>query len=779
MACRSSRRISADPRRRCHPPRSAPNVTMRRTTGGVLIHHVCGRRSCGAHRRDLGVWFAAGQVIGLLSVGVSDRLVPEGAWRLRRAKSLIKLLALSPAHRAHRWRAAELLWPDRDLDVAVRNLTQVTYIARRALDVVDDNRGRCLVLRDEMLALECRLEIDVEVFEAAAAAAAGGDDVEVCHRALDLYGGELLPEDRFEAWTGARRDSIREAYLGLLVRVAELQADDLAAIEAFERAVVEDPLHEAAHRGLMRRFVAVGRQQQALAQYQRLRRALRVELAAEPDPQTRRLYLEILGGQADPVTATPVKGLTPPAPVAARRAPALPHQLTSFVGRERELREVAAAAGRRTPAHADRRRRLRQDPPGAATSPPGCAARYAGRRLARRAGAARRPGARRAGRRWPRSASRDAPRPAAAGRAGRPPASAAAAAGAGQLRAPDRRLRALADALLRACPRRARPGDQPRAARRRRRGRPGACPRCPCPAGDATSPPMLPACDGGAAVRRARRRPRAGLRRRPPRTRPPSPQICRRLDGIPLAHRAGRRAGARAARRRRSPRASTTASGLLTGGSRHALPAPADAAGDSSTGATTCSTEPERALFRRLAVFAGGFTLEAAEAVCDGDAVRSATCWPGWSTSRCARSSRAAHEPATGCSRRSASTPWSGSATPARRAASPPRHRAVLSRAGRCGDANATGESGPPGRLEPDTTTCEQRSPPPSRTPRPPCGSPLRCPGSGRLAGTSPRARGGRRPRFEPTRSRQPCAPVPSSHWQDSTHASAAETVAS
>ena len=217
---------------------------------------------------------------------MSDRLVPEGAWRLRRAKSLIKLLALSPAHRAHRGRAAELLWPDRDLGVAVRNLTQVTYIARRALDVVDDNRGRCLVLRDEMLALECRLEIDVEVFEAAAAAAAGGDDVEVCHRALDLYGGELLPEDRFEAWTGARRDSMREAYLGLLVRVAELQADDLAAIEAFERAVVEDPLHEAAHRGLMRRFVAVGRQQQALAQYQRLRRALRAELAAEPDPQT-------------------------------------------------------------------------------------------------------------------------------------------------------------------------------------------------------------------------------------------------------------------------------------------------------------------------------------------------------------------------------------------------------------------------------------------------------------------------------------------------------------
>ena len=286
-------------------------------------------------------------LLGCFAVGVADRLVPEGAWRLRRAKSLIKLLALSPAHRAHRGRAAELLWPDRNLGVAVRNLTQVTYVARRALDVVGDNRGRSLVLRDEMLALEGPLEIDVEVFEVAAAAAAGGDDVEICYRALDLYGGELLPEDRFEAWTGARRDSVREAYLGLLVRLAELQADDLAAIEAFERAVVEDPLHEAAHRGLMRRFVAVGRQQQALAQYQRLRRTLRAELAAEPDPQTRRLYQEILGGQAAAVTANPVKGLTAPrAPTPTRHPRAIPHPLTSFIGRERELRELATTLAR-------------------------------------------------------------------------------------------------------------------------------------------------------------------------------------------------------------------------------------------------------------------------------------------------------------------------------------------------------------------------------------------------------------------------------------------------
>jgi DNA-binding SARP family transcriptional activator len=46
------------------------------------------------------------------------------------------------------------------------------------------------------------------------------------------------------------------------------------AVEALQQAVVADPLHEGAHRALMRLFVRAGRRQQALAQYKRLRDAL-------------------------------------------------------------------------------------------------------------------------------------------------------------------------------------------------------------------------------------------------------------------------------------------------------------------------------------------------------------------------------------------------------------------------------------------------------------------------------------------------------------------------
>ena len=98
-------------------------------------------------------------------------------------------------------------------------------------------------------------------------------------------------------------------------------------------------------------------------------------------------------------------------------------------------------------------------------------------------------------------------------------------------------------------------------------------------------------------------------------------EICRRLDGIPLAiELAAARVRALSVETDRGA-ALTIASACSTGGDRTALPrqqtlrALIDWSYD-------LLTEPERALFRRLAVFAGGWTLEAAEAVCAGGDAR-------------------------------------------------------------------------------------------------------------------------------------------------------------
>src|SRR4051812_3488553 len=291
------------------------------------------------------------RLFGAFEVQVGEVVVPEGAWRLRKGKSLVKLLALAPDRRIHRERATELLWPERTATAAANNFHQALYVARRALEKSGGEASAVLPLRDDMLLLypSGEVEVDVDAFEAAAARARASGAVDDYRAAVALHGGELLPEDRFEAWASGRREALNEAQLGLLLelsgRLGE-EGDAAGAIEVLEQAVVIDPLHEAAHRALMRLFATSGRRQQALAQYHRLRGALRRDLEAEPDPQTAELYRALLRGELD--VAASEQELSRPerrAPRAAARATTarhnLPIALTTFIGRRRERAEVA------------------------------------------------------------------------------------------------------------------------------------------------------------------------------------------------------------------------------------------------------------------------------------------------------------------------------------------------------------------------------------------------------------------------------------------------------
>jgi predicted ATPase/DNA-binding SARP family transcriptional activator len=283
-------------------------------------------------------------LLGGFSAAAGDKVVTEGAWRLRKSKSLVKLLALAPEHRLHRERASELLWPDRDPAAAANNLHQALFVARRALETAGLDGASAIELRDDALVL-VGAAVDVEDFEQAAGQARGSGDEALCQAAVELYGGELLPEDRYEDWCSARRESLREQCIALLLELSTLEGDagdGAAAVRWLQRALVEDPLHEDAHRRLMTLYTTSGRRQQALAQYQRLRQALRREFEDVPDAETRELYQSILSGSFSAAEGADAHGEERAARQAspARGPHNLPLRLTSFVGRERELAEV-------------------------------------------------------------------------------------------------------------------------------------------------------------------------------------------------------------------------------------------------------------------------------------------------------------------------------------------------------------------------------------------------------------------------------------------------------
>src|SRR5919199_3716293 len=197
-------------------------------------------------------------LLGGFRTSVGHKAIEEGQWRLRKAAKLIKLLALAPNHRMHRERAMDLLWPDLDPKAASNNLRHPLHVARRTLEPSAAAAStRYLVLSGELLELcpDVTLWVDVEAFERAVEAARRAREPAAYRAALDLYAGDLLPEDRYEEGAEARREELRRLYLTSLVELATLyeeRGEFGSAVEVLRRGGEKEPPREKKHFGVMR-----------------------------------------------------------------------------------------------------------------------------------------------------------------------------------------------------------------------------------------------------------------------------------------------------------------------------------------------------------------------------------------------------------------------------------------------------------------------------------------------------------------------------------------------
>ncbi len=259
----------------------------------------------------------------------------------RKALALLAYLAMEPGEHP-RDALAALLAPDDEPAASRaglrRALAALMPILRPWLHVTGDRLA---------LARDARFEVDVERFRARLAAGNRADlrDAVALYRGDFMAGFSLPGSAPFEEWQLFQTERLRQELAGALDRLSALPdaADDLeTAIGYARRWLALDPLHEPAHRRLMRLYAAAGQPTAALRQYRLLASALERELGAAPDPATRALYEEIRQGdrapQASRWSSAPPRLPAAPGPTAAIETPSLP-----FLGREEELQRIAEA----------------------------------------------------------------------------------------------------------------------------------------------------------------------------------------------------------------------------------------------------------------------------------------------------------------------------------------------------------------------------------------------------------------------------------------------------
>ena len=262
-------------------------------------------------------------LLGGFRAAAGGRPVADQLWPRSRAKAVVKLLALSPDHRLHREQLMELLWPGLASAAAGANLRKAVHFARRALG------PEHLQLRERVLGIEAiDLWIDVDAFTAAAASG-------LVDEAIDLYAGELLPEDLFEAWSAEPRRVLARCFTGVLserARVLSAGGDVRGAAEALERVVDLDPFNEDAVRHLMNAYALAGQRHLALARFAQLEARLSDELGVRPGLQIRRVRQEV----ADDRLAARAEENTPAAVPANARVSRSPES-SSRTSQERKL----------------------------------------------------------------------------------------------------------------------------------------------------------------------------------------------------------------------------------------------------------------------------------------------------------------------------------------------------------------------------------------------------------------------------------------------------------
>jgi DNA-binding SARP family transcriptional activator/tetratricopeptide (TPR) repeat protein/DNA-binding transcriptional ArsR family regulator len=206
----------------------------------------------------------------------------------QKARELIAYLVTFRDRSHPRAVVAGTLWPDLPEDRARRRLSDTLWRVRQVLDdCVAADEASIWHNRDS----PCWLDVE-QLQDAIANLDFEIQDPQRIQETLDLYQGPYL-DGLYLDWVLLERERLQGCYLealDALLTAYKQRGDYRAALQVTQQLVATEPLHEAAHRELMRLYHLLGRDAEAIAQYRQCEELLRQELGVAPAPETRAVY---------------------------------------------------------------------------------------------------------------------------------------------------------------------------------------------------------------------------------------------------------------------------------------------------------------------------------------------------------------------------------------------------------------------------------------------------------------------------------------------------------
>ncbi len=251
-------------------------------------------------------------LLGPVSVEIDGKTVVITS---KKARALLGYLVQRSGTDVARSTIIGLLWSERGEEQARASLRQTLSELRAAL--ANAKQQTINASNESVSWAEGSAWIDSKELESAIRS----DSDDELRETIPLLRGEFMEglaidEAAFEHWLAGERQRLRQlacAVHSRLMERAERSGDIEEALSHGLKLIAIDPLQEQVHRALMRLYAAQGRNDAALAQFERCKRELSSQLGVGPEQDTETLARSIRTGRRTGPVKEQVQAPPPPA----------------------------------------------------------------------------------------------------------------------------------------------------------------------------------------------------------------------------------------------------------------------------------------------------------------------------------------------------------------------------------------------------------------------------------------------------------------------------------
>lgn len=244
-------------------------------------------------------WPLSVQTLGKFEVKLHGKPIEFGRKAPRKVLELLKAIIAFGGKDVAVDRIHDALWPDLEADAAHRAFATALYRLRKVVLEVN-----CIVLKDGKLSLDLKgCRVDALVLDALSPAGKDEADASSHTTVAAMYGGAFLPADTQAPWTVSMRERLRRKFiLACSTLGREYETSDAwdEAIALYSRVIDADDLAEEFYQGLMRCYLRLGRQAEAVTVFRRLRERLSVTLGLAPSAASAALFERVRTALTNP-----------------------------------------------------------------------------------------------------------------------------------------------------------------------------------------------------------------------------------------------------------------------------------------------------------------------------------------------------------------------------------------------------------------------------------------------------------------------------------------------